>query len=881
MGRISDVLYNKEDNYILPFFWMHGAAKEDTRRLMRAVYDCGIRAVCLESRPHPDYVGEQWWQDVDIILEEAGKYGMKVWILDDSHFPTGFANGAAGDAPRNLKRISLVERHYDVSGPQKGKKLDISRNMNINPQTRQSAGAYYQEKLEMVLLARIEEKVPGRNWQPNRALRDVKNVTEQVENGWLYLDLPEGEYRIYVLTTKLHAAMMLGDGISLLEKDSVRLLIDEVYEAHYKKYASYFGNTIAGFFSDEPGFFNLSDRGYGYAPRTGEESVPIPWTEDVYAKLKDTFGDRTEGMLPFLFGDCGTGRGEEKAIRVTYMDIISKKYAENFSGQLGEWCREHRVEYIGHIVEDYPGYERLGQSAAHYFRAVRGQDMAGIDIVLNGLLPDEDEGKGMFYHYGLAQLAGSLANQTPRQKGRAICEIFGAYGWAEGVTLMKWMADHMLTGGINYFVPHAFTDNAFPDPDCPPHFWAEGNNPQYPFMQVLFGYMNRMAHLLSAGEPLVRSAVLFEAESDWAGDTQPYFILGKALMLRQVPYHVVCLDDLGTAEVEAGMLHIGNMRYKQLFISKASFMQKEAAELLQELRNAGAAIFFVDGKPEDYSGEELQELLSIPCISEERMQELASAAASLRVIVQDSAEGAGEEKICRWLRCYSYRQEGINIHMLQNVSSREAVAGQVVFADSDLNMEIIRYDGMEQKVYRTDMSRTADGKQSILLRLGPMESVVYLEGRINDEKIRELLIDEPKENAISTYEGGYRIEKSDYDKPEVWEYCGTEDTLFDIARKFPGFAGKVRYELEFENRGYCAVLLEKATEAVEVYCDGISLGKRIAPPYRYELPKFPDYTTHRIRIEVSTTLVNAIPDLLSCQRLIEPTGFLGKVCFLG
>lgn len=50
-----------------------------------------------------------------------------------------------------------------------------------------------------------------------------------------------------------------------------------------------------------------------------------------------------------------------------------------------------------------------------------------------------------------------------------MCEIFGAYGWGEGVSLMKWLTDHMLVRGINEFVPHAFSP-AFPDEDCPPHF---------------------------------------------------------------------------------------------------------------------------------------------------------------------------------------------------------------------------------------------------------------------------------------------------------------------------------------------------------------------------------------------------------------------------
>lgn len=871
-----------KSSHILPFFWMHGAEPSDTLQLLEAVYNSGIREICLESRPHPDFAGPLWWRDVDLILQEAQKRGMRVWILDDSHFPTGYANGAAKEVPRHLKRLCLTEKHYEIKGPVRGIKVDVGRNLNIHPQTREREDAYYQEEIEAVLLAELEtadekELSPAAvslqqiRMPVCRKIRAVRNITDQTENGWLYLDLPEGEYRVYVLTTKLHASMMLADGISLLERDSVRLLIDEVYEAHYQHYASYFGNTLAGFFSDEPGFFNLADRGYGYAARTGEESVPLPWSDGVYEELKETFGERTDSLLPFLFGACSVRKEEEKEIRVRYMELVSQKYEENFSGQLGEWCRDHKVAYIGHIVEDDPGYERLGMSAAHYFRAVRGQDMAGIDVVLGDLMPDENEGRGAFYHYGLAQLAGSLAAQTPHQKGRALCEVFGAYGWAEGVTLMKWMADHMLSGGINYFVPHAFTDKAFPDPDCPPHFWARGKNPQYPFMEVLFRYMERMARLFDGGKPLVQNAVLFEAEEDWAGETQPYYALGKALLTHQVPYHLVCLDDLKKSSVEKGQLVIGEMRYDRLFIGQADCMNQETVRLLQRRREEGAELFFVGKRPKAYNGSTWKELECILSIDQEEMQKLAKKTAALEV----RTEGT-EKKASDLLRCYSYRRQEMDVHMLLSSSVRDTILAEVVFKNSGETSEIYRYDAMEQKIHRVEIQETEAGKKKLSLKLEPLEALVFLEDNSGS------LYGEPEpvfQNAVQ-YKGGYRIRRAAYDQPEQWNDCGETEELYDIARKYPDFAGKISYELEFENQDFTDIRLKGAAEGIEVFCDGESLGKKIAFPYQFKLPEGLREGNHVLRLEVSTTLVNAVPDLISCKRPIAPTGFLGELYFL-
>ncbi len=110
--KIRKVLQGEEDNYLLPFFWQHGEDEATLRDYMHVIHDAGIRAVCLESRPHPDFAGDGWWHDLDIILDEAERLGMKVWILDDSHFPTGYANGAVDRLGEEYCRQSITHRAY-------------------------------------------------------------------------------------------------------------------------------------------------------------------------------------------------------------------------------------------------------------------------------------------------------------------------------------------------------------------------------------------------------------------------------------------------------------------------------------------------------------------------------------------------------------------------------------------------------------------------------------------------------------------------------------------------------------------------------------------------------------------------------------------------
>ena len=102
------------NNHFLPFLWVHGESVERYRQMIGVIQDANIQGFCVEARPHPNFCQDQWWQDMTIILDEAEKRGMKVWILDDKHFPTGYAAGAVENAPLRLRRRALTHSSRKV-----------------------------------------------------------------------------------------------------------------------------------------------------------------------------------------------------------------------------------------------------------------------------------------------------------------------------------------------------------------------------------------------------------------------------------------------------------------------------------------------------------------------------------------------------------------------------------------------------------------------------------------------------------------------------------------------------------------------------------------------------------------------------------------------
>ena len=120
----------RRDDFIFPFLWMHGEDEQTIREYIRAISGSNLNAFCVESRPHPDFAGPGWWRDMDIVLDEARKLDMKVWILDDSHFPTGYAAGAMEDAPAELCRQSLVYQTLSCPAAEEWMEVDLTQYAN-------------------------------------------------------------------------------------------------------------------------------------------------------------------------------------------------------------------------------------------------------------------------------------------------------------------------------------------------------------------------------------------------------------------------------------------------------------------------------------------------------------------------------------------------------------------------------------------------------------------------------------------------------------------------------------------------------------------------------------------------------------------------------
>lgn len=844
--RLQDVLHGQVENRLLPFFWQRGDHTARIPEQIQQIYDSGCRAFCVESRPHPDFVGDGWWRDMDVILAEAARREMQVWVLDDDHFPTGHAAGAIAREHPELRQWELVERHLDVAGPAP----DTAVLVDEETEDHRLLGVYAYRRLPD-----DEETCTG----------EPVELTGHLHGHYLTWDVPDGIWRVFFYYHSRKGGRP--EYIDMINPASVRVLIEAVYEPHYARYKDYFGNTLAGFFSDEPCFGNgpfgplRCDEG-GYEARIGKPSLALPWNDTVRELMTEKLGYDPLPYLQWLWYPDDR-RGDSVApLRHAYMDTVTALYSQCFNRQLADWCHAHGVQYIGHIVEDMNC--RMGMGAGHYFRALQWQDMSGIDIVLHQVMPGLAHTShpaawcgtvgGPFFHYILGKLGASLAHLTPHMEGRAMCEVFGAYGYGEDSPLMKYLIDFLLVRGINHFVPHAF-GTKFPDGDCPPHFGAEGMDPSFEAFTALMDYTNKAAHLLEGATHKANAAILYHVDGEWASrykNASTMEPLAMALYDNHIDFDIVTADLLKDARVEAGKLCIHRETFECLAVPYADHLPKGLLDTLQRLQEAGLMVRFERALPENAAFAGVA-VTPTALVAEMRQKGMTD------VLVE---QGYPE------LRVYHAVREGRDLFMFANEHVGKRVDTVVALPCTGA------YARLDLLTESAVSGETADGTLSLTLEPGQSQFVVFgsAAGLPTERRLTREVPVAPR----------FTLELASCEDMTRFAPAGTFEEYFNVnGPDFqPDFCGKMRYTFTFTVEdivGRVYLDLGRVGQNARLAVNGVDCGIRISRPYLYDVTDAVAPGVNTATVVVSNTLVRRERDYFSRFLPLAPAGLLGEV----
>lgn len=466
--------------------------------------------------------------------------------------------------------------------------------------------------------------------------------------------------------------------------------------------------------------------------------------------------------------------------------------------------------------------------------------------------------------------------------------------------------------GVNRYVPHAFTPAPFPDPDCPPHFYAHGENPTYRAFGELMSYSNRVCHLIDGGISCPDVALLYNAESVWAGDYTSNIPACRHLGQAQVDFHIIPADVFADTDeypmsFDGKTLIVNQVEYHALVISGCAFLDARVAEFVIKSVKDGFLVVFTDRKPTGIVG-----------ASEEENAQFEEAIRDILVVPVKKIGTCLKEKMQvntlikpddRMMTTYHYKLEDHDEYLVLNENAEETFAGEVIAKAEGIP---VRCYPWENRLEAVNYETQADGLQKIALSIAPLELcvIIFIKDEAEYKQLEtEVAIARANVNdchsekiMIDTFEVGYVTAKdylaqlkqageSLHSGKAVATASGKETVkapFTGMQKKYPDFSGYYIYEAKVPlNPGQNYVLeIDDVYETAEVFVNGTSIGTKVQGPYKFEIPSAILTEENDLRIEIATLLERKVRAMgvnfaaMSAHRPMSPTGILGQVSIL-
>ena len=423
--QLTEGLQNPSEEFSpIPFWFFNDKPDKDRIKKQLADYvEKGVNGLVLHPRigiPREiPYLSDACFQVIKYVVETAAELHMKVVLYDEGMYPSGSAHGMVVAA-----NPEFAARGITITGE------------------------------------------PGKD----RAL------TELPGDRYLVLRKTGGTIR------GIHFGEDDGEdgapaAADILNPEAVKLFIRLTHDRYYEELKEYFGNTIIGFFTDEPCALGRNAEGFR------------EWAEGMEREIEEAGGKLAD--LEGLF------TGEENVTTGIYRKLIKKHLRETFYKALHDWCEDHGIWLMGHPAESDDVEEEL------YFH------VPGQDLIMRRVSPES--GGLLEFDSVQAKLAADIARHLGRRRNSNEC--FGVccreqIPWYFTGRDMKWYLNWMGIRGVNLFIPHAFyySVEGKRKEERPPDVGP--NNIWWKHYRQFSDYMKRISYLMTDSVNGARVAVL-------------------------------------------------------------------------------------------------------------------------------------------------------------------------------------------------------------------------------------------------------------------------------------------------------------------------------------------------------------------------------------
>jgi len=409
------------------------------------------------------------------MCRRARELGLMVYIFDEWGFPSGTAAGLT-IAKNHDHRAKVFHKYHDAI-------LEAGESVALPVPPRFVSAAV----LPVGRHATYSFHMPSTRVAPENGMLNFTAVRKSrfVAVTWEYTS-----FVTHVMTEDTPDNIITGT-VDLLSAEATRDYLSVMHEGYERGLGEYFGDSVKGFFYDEP-----------------EIHFNYPYTHDLAEVFAKTHGydlyDAMPALLAYVPGayfTSGEAAGYVYKSFVDYRHVWNRMMAENFMGVMQKWCSERGLALVGHQDLDHRTHS-LNSVSGDFFSNNIYNDHPGIDVIWEQIEPDRLD--------DFPRYAGSFKRFY--NKKRAMSETFAEMGPAMFPDMVRFVTEQQIIRGIDEFflmasgIPEGINDSEINS--------TPTNNP-FRYKNLLhekFGDLNsqrlaKLSELANAGRPMAEVAV--------------------------------------------------------------------------------------------------------------------------------------------------------------------------------------------------------------------------------------------------------------------------------------------------------------------------------------------------------------------------------------
>lgn len=508
----------------------------------------GFQAVTVQynlprpGEPRMDYLSPEYFAYFKQFVAEAKARNLRIWIVDDAGYPSGFSGGKFTSSAPNLRMQALTAAQTWVL----------------------AGGATFDQSVPPETVAITAISSTG----------EIAQIT--VSKGKAHWIAPDGQWTVSLVTHIFKTSPTRSDTNPARTKDETQSLEDYLdpaataqyiaftHEAYKQAVGEEFGKTILGFRGDEPDF-----------------SIPgLPWTPKLFAAFQAQKGyDVRPWLASLLQGRSTILTPEQARVRADYYDVFSRLFADGYFKPLGDWCAQNGLAYQIHLNHEERQID-LAKSEGDFLRDMKPLQVPGVDAIWHQIWMDTIA--------DFPRFASSAAHLYGRQ--HAFSESFAAFRPQPDVTVARYVINEQLVRGINVFEMMNVGATRAP---------AYMKDPAFP---ALAAYTRRLSYVMSSGRPAAKVAVLVPHAPLYLGDTaaDDMFVSTERLLSEhQIDFDLINEDAVMTdlKPVPGGFETLSGNRYRTILIPMADLLTTQAVAGLKAFAARGGKVLFLGRYP--------------------------------------------------------------------------------------------------------------------------------------------------------------------------------------------------------------------------------------------------------------------------------------------